>query len=32
VRIEAHKDARSLEFFMVAQPERAEVHMEFVAP
>jgi len=31
VRVEAHKDGRTLEFFVVAQPERAEVHMELLA-
>jgi hypothetical protein len=31
VRVEAHKGSRTLEFFVVAQPERAEVHMELTA-
>ncbi len=30
VRVQAHKDDQTLEFFVVAQPDRAEVHMEFV--
>ena len=32
VRVLAHKGDQSLEVYVVAQPQRAEVHLEFVQP